>query len=135
MRHGALSPSLVGEAAQQLLADLRATEAPWLSDVDAVLLDSWLYSLAAVLKLRAWLDDAGLLDASGKPRAAVDLWLRLERRLDRATQRLGFDPVARAGLARDSALARHLAGSDLAGVRDAGRRALEARQSDEGGAA
>jgi hypothetical protein len=135
LRHGALSSRLVGEEAAAMVAELRASGAPWLEGLDAVALEAWAYSAVTCRRLRAWIDEHGDFDAKGEPRHAHRLLLQWERRLDRAAQRLGLDPLARAVLARDSALARHLAGSDLAGVRDAGRRALEARQSDEGGAA
>jgi hypothetical protein len=123
VRHGALSPRLVSDDAATLLTELRASGAPWLDDVDGTALDAWLVAEAACRRLRAWCDKHGLIDGRGRPKPAAELLLRFERQAAGARSALGFDPVARARLGRDTAVARQAAADALRRVEAQGREA------------
>lgn len=126
--HGAFAPRVFGPIAEALASAL-LEERPHLKRWPAAVV-AWADAEARCEVLRAHLDEHGMLDDRGRPRPAVDLLLRLERQADRARQRLGLDPRSDAQLARETAEA---AGSvaDLDAVREAGRRALAAREGVE----
>lgn len=128
LRHGAYSPRVYGETAEALVAGV-LEQRPHLAGYGTAVA-AWATVEARCEVLRAHLDEQGMLDDRGRPRPAVELLLRLERQADRARQRLGLDPRSDAQLARETAEA---AGSvaDLDAVRDAGRRALAAREAVE----
>lgn len=119
MTHGAYSPEVVGQEASAILDELSEFMPPWLMLVDQFELAAWATAEGRCRRLRKWLTEHGDLDDGGRPRPANDLLLRWERRAADARKRLGFDPLARAQLARDRAAAglftaqgQHLAGAD-----------------------
>mgnify|MGYP001544798445 CR=1 FL=1 len=136
LRHGALSARVVGDDVAALLAELRESGALWLEGVDAVARGAWAYAVVTCGRLRAWIDEQGDFDAKGEPRHAHKLLLSWERRLDRAQSALGFDPLSRARLGRDTAVARSIAADGVRAVAEAGREArMRALVGDGDGAA
>jgi hypothetical protein len=126
--HGGWSPAVFGPVAIAL-RDALLQDRPRLAQY-ALAVAAWADIEARCLVLREHLDEHGMLDARGRVRPATELLVKLERRADQARQRLGLDPKADADLARATAEA---AGSvaDLDAVREAGRRALAARDGLE----
>lgn len=131
LRHGAHSPQLVRNDADQLLAEIEAEDPPWLGHVDRAALDAWLYSEATCRRLRAWLDEHGHLHDDGKPRSASTLLITWERRAADQRGRLGFDPLSRARLGRDTAVAQAATADALEALRTRGREVVEVRRRAE----
>ncbi len=108
VKHGAYSPRLVEQRAVELLAQLRDTEdCKWLTDVDAIQLDTWLksralYELAheAVLRIA---EEKGMENVNGHLLAFA---ATQERNYTRITQDLGLDPTGRAKLLKDLGIAK-----------------------------
>lgn len=112
VRHGAFSPRLVEQRASELLAQLRDTEdCKWLTDVDAIQLDTWLKSRARYELLNEYItsmiDQFGV--EAGVEKVSMKVWTTVtaqERNLVRLTQDLGLDPTGRAKLLKDLGLAK-----------------------------
>ncbi len=116
VRHGAYSERAVDPLARLAHATLKEA-APWITA------PAFSHSLAALSRVTAqvtlvdrYVTDVGPLDADGKPRAAVELQVRLERLAADLRSRLGLDPSSYAKIQ-----------ADLAGAaRDVGLEALRA---------
>jgi hypothetical protein len=128
VKHGAYSPGKVKAKANDLLAVILTERPVWLDDVDQAALWAWCYAEARCELLRSWLDEHGQLDDSGEPRDAAKFLLQCERRASIERSRLGFDPLSRAQLGRDTAIARSAAADALDRVRETGRQALDSRE-------
>ncbi len=133
MSHGARSPRLVRADAGELLAEIEAEEPGWLAHVDRPALQAWVYAESSCSRLRSWLDDHGHLDDGGTPRAASTLLLQWERRAADQRSRLGFDPLARARLGRDTAVAQAVTVEALQAIADRGREVVEVRRAELSG--
>lgn len=132
VKHGAKSERLVKADVDALLATITAAAPPWLEFVDRPSLDAWAYAEATAARLRVWLDEHGHLDGKGKPRAASTLLLQWERRAADSRGRLGFDPLARARLGRDTAVAQAAASSALDQIRATGAQTRAGREHTSG---
>lgn len=121
MRHGAYSPRVQGERAAEVLAEVLAAAPPWLQRVDRHELEAWCFAEGQCRGLRAWLAERPPLQASGKPWPASDELLRWSRRAASHRDALGFNPLARARLGRDTAVAHSAMADSLEAVRAAGR--------------
>lgn len=130
-RHGAYSSRVTDPVALRLVGELEAASPEWLAEVDRASVDAWSRAEARVEVLSAWLDEHGLLCEDGKVRPAADLLVRLERLAADARSRLGLDPLARARLGRDVAVARAAASSSVRAAAEAGRLARERRGDAE----
>lgn len=120
VRHGAKSPRLQGERATAVYAELVEDGEPaWLQDVDRSQLEAWCWAEGTCRMLREWLDRHEPLQPNGKPWPASDELLKWERRAQSHRDALGFNPLARARLGRDTAIAQSSVAANLA--------ALEAR--------
>lgn len=105
LRHGARSPRMVEALADQVLA-AAVEDAPWLAaDLYTPAVRAWARSEAQAILLADYLDEHGLHDAKGRLRPAEQALHRAETRAANARARLGLDPVSRAALRRDEALA------------------------------
>lgn len=129
--HGALSPRRVAPLAAAAVERLRAV-APWAADRPAFLgsVESLAWCEAQLELVRAYLDDVGLLDGDGQPRAVCNLLDRLEGRAARLRDALGLSPMALAKLLGTLATVA-VAGHDddgLAHLKAEGRRIIEARR-------
>lgn len=106
LRHGAYSPRKVDPLAEELAEKAREA-ALYLSDPGySAAVWAWARAEARVQLLTEWVDEHGLLDAEGRPRAAADLLIRCERLAAEGRARLGLDPLSRARLGRDVTAAR-----------------------------
>ena len=128
--HGAQSPRLVRQDAAELLAEVQAEEPSWLGQVDRAALDAWLYAEATCRRLREWLGDHGHIEEDGKPRAASQLLLQWERRAADQRSRLGFDPLSRARLGRDTAVAQAATVDALGAIAARGRAVVAVRVAE-----
>ena len=124
LKHGGYSVEVYGPVARELVSGV-LTDRPQLNRYRTAVA-AWADVEARCLVVREHLEQHGMLDDDGKPRPAVELLVRLERQADRARQRLGLDPKADADLAKSTADAQHSI-ADLDSIREAGRKALEAR--------
>jgi hypothetical protein len=91
---------------------------------------SWLgvgLRLSRIL-LEEFLAELGPVDEDGKVRPAADLLERVARRAERMRARLGLDPLSRASLAKDLAVAR--SGHDLERLKALGQALLDAADGD-----
>lgn len=129
--HGANSPRAVEARAQQLVADVAALDPVWLAAVDAAAVQAWAWAEARCQLYRGWLAGRDLVQEDGEPWPAEIALQRWERRAADARSALGFDPLSRSRLTKDTAIARAAAASGLAAVEQAGRRAV-AGTDDEG---
>jgi hypothetical protein len=102
LRHGAYSPRRVDPLAAELVERL-AGDVDYLRSEPAfaAAVWGWARAEARVQLVSEYVDEHGLLDPKGKPRAAADLLVRLERLASEARSRLGLDPLSRARLGRD----------------------------------
>ncbi len=130
LQHGAYSSRVVEPVAVRLAAELEAASPEWLADVDRAAVDAYARAEARVEVLARWLDEHGMLADDGKVRPAADLLVRLERLAADARSRLGLDPLSRARLGRDTAVARAAASSSVRAAAEAGRLAREQRGND-----
>lgn len=108
VKHGAYSPRLVEQRASELLAQLRDTEdCRWLTDVDAIQLNTWLKSRAlyelAYEGVQRIAEREGIEHVSGHLLAFA---ATQERNYTRITQDLGLDPTGRAKLLKDLGIAK-----------------------------
>lgn len=121
VKHGAESPRLVSQRAERLLEEVAADRPSWLGEVDGSAVRAWAYAEARCAMLREWTDQHGLLDDRGRPTHAATLLLQCERQAADARARLGFEPLSRARLGRDTAVARAAVADGIEAVRAAGR--------------
>jgi hypothetical protein len=127
VHHGARSPRIVGEVAEQLAVGLVEDRPDLLAYPEAV--GAWARAEARCWLVESFIAENGLLDADGKPVGVAKYvagWERLAVEL-RAT--LGLDPKSEAALARERAGATP-AVVDLEGLRERGRAALDAAATD-----
>lgn len=102
LKHGAWSPRKVEPLAAELVEQV-ALNASWLRDYDRPAVWAWARTEARVQLLSEWLADrGGDLDDEGAVRPAAALLDRLEARAESLRARLGFDPLSRARLGRDT---------------------------------
>lgn len=112
-KHGAYSPRKVEPRAAELVAQVESDQAvTWLADVDRAALWGWARALATFERVQAYVDalseaaDNGVGDLEDKRvTAAYALLDRAQGRLANMQSRLGFDPLSRARLGRDTAAA------------------------------
>ena len=104
LKHGAWSPRKVEPLAAELVERVTSGVA-WLRNVDRPAVWAWARTEARVQLLSEWLADRGDLDDAGDVRPAADLLTRLEARAESLRARLGFDPLSRARLGRDTVAA------------------------------
>lgn len=124
VRHGAHSEKLVGPEANKRLRAL-LDDLPWLKRPEFVRAAAALARIEAKTDLIvAWLEDNGVLDEKGEPRAAAEFWRRLESLALRARETLGLSPSAYAQTAADLAAARQ---DDGDGIRSEARIELRRR--------
>jgi hypothetical protein len=92
LKHGAHSPRVVGPLAESLRARLAET-APWTAaPAYEAAVGAWSWCEAQCQILRGWLDEHGLLNDEGAPRAASGRLDRLEVRAANLRAQLGLDP-------------------------------------------
>lgn len=129
LKHGAYSERRVEPIAVELAAGI-TTVRPDLAEPRFVFaVRAWARAEARVANVEDWLVDRGLLGDDGDPRPATELLLKLERQAADLRARLGLDPRSDAQLSRERTDATRSA-VDLDAVRQAGRQAIEARESD-----
>lgn len=127
LKHGATSPRLVEQRAQDILAELQEEGCAWLTSVDALQLDTWLKARARYEMLDKWVTETAERkgwDAISK--TSLSALIAQERNLMRLTQDLGLDPTGRARLLADLGLAKQFARQ---GARDLAARGREIRQA------
>lgn len=92
LKHGATSARMVAPIAQAAAAQLLEV-APWCA-VPAFkpTVDRWAWALARATLLRHWVDEHGILDAKGKPQAALAELARAEATEAKASEALGLSP-------------------------------------------
>ncbi len=127
-KHGAHSSTIVEPRARAVLAALEAEAPVWLHAVDRAALEAWARAEARCGILRDWVDERGLLDPKGKPTGAAELLLRCERQAADLRGRLGLDPLARARLGRDTAVAQAAAAGALDQIRATGAQTRAGRE-------
>lgn len=130
VKHGAYSLKAVAPLAQAILTEVTAGAPSWLESVDASALTAWAEAEARCDVLRVWTNEHGLLDEKGRATGAADLLLRCERTAMALRGRLGFDPLSRAALGRDTAIARSAATSAVERASAVGRELREARERE-----
>ena len=129
LMHGAVSRRSVGPLADVLERQL-AVAAPWTQAAAfAGSVRSWSWTEGQAALLRSWLDQHGVLDERGEPRAAASMLHRVESRLIKLRARLGLDPRSLATLLRDAASVARATGDEavLDALEREGRAILEAR--------
>ena len=134
LKHGAFSSRVIEPLAKAILEDVVATAPKWLEVVDASALDAWATAEARCVALRKYVDEHGMLDSKGNTRNAADLLLRCERLALQLRSRLGFDPLARAALGRDTAIAFAAAGDAVERATTTGAAIRAAREESDGSA-
>lgn len=98
LKAGDRSPRIVAPLAATIAAEL-AEAAPWTTgSAFARTVESWAWSEAQCQLLRRWLDEHGLLDDDGVPRAASNRLDKLEGRAASLRAELGLSPLALARL-------------------------------------
>jgi hypothetical protein len=130
-RHGAYSSRVLEPVARRLVDDLEASAPWWVESVDRAAVDAYARAEARVEVLARWTAEHGLLDAKGKPTAAADLLLRVERVAAEMRSRLGLDPLSRSRLGRDSAVAAAVGANAVRAAAEAGRQARERRDGGQ----
>jgi hypothetical protein len=138
LRHGAYSPRKIDPLAQELVDTILQAAAVDGSPV-AYLLDptyqaallSWGRAEAAQDLLEEHLAEFGPIDSDGKVRPAADLLEPVARRAERIRARLGLDPLSRAALAKDLAVAQSTA--DLDRLKNLGAALLAAHDETTNG--
>lgn len=113
MSHGAYSERRVGPLAQEILDGLLAlattaeSSVPWLAEPSyRPALAAWSRAEARVQLLEAWLaEHGGDVDEEGEVRGAAAFLARCEARAESLRSKLGLDPLSRARLGRDVAVA------------------------------
>jgi hypothetical protein len=135
LRHGAFSDRKVEpRAAEFVEAVLRLAEADgspvgYLADPTyRPALTAWARSEAQQDLLEEFLSELGPIAPDGKVRPAAELLERVARRAERMRARLGLDPLSRASLAKDLAVAR--SGHDLDRLKALGQALLDAADGD-----
>lgn len=94
LKHGAVSPRVLGPIADRLAAGL-GEMAPWTSAATfAGVTASWSWAEAQAVVLRRYLDEVGQVDAEGQPRPAAGLLERVEGRLAGLRAQLGLTPLS-----------------------------------------
>lgn len=121
LKHGAHSPRVQGDRAAEVLTEVLAADPPWLQHVDRHELEAWCFAEGQCRGLRAWLAERPPLQPNGKPWPASDELLRWSRRAASHRDSLGFTPLARARLGRDTAVAHSAMADGLEAIRAAGR--------------
>lgn len=124
--HGATSPTIYGERANVIAAQLLDVRPDLAAFPSAV--RSWAIAEARAELLREHEARVGLLD-DDDPKAFTKLSMQIESQLDRARQRLGLDPIAAMQLqsARATAAVQTI---DLQQVAAQGRAVLEQRRAE-----
>lgn len=130
--HEAWSARRTQPIVDELLAELAAV-APWTTvGAFAGTVRAWATAEARSRLLGEYLDERGLLDDAGVPLPAVALAERFERQAATLRAQLALTPMTWAQLRRTTA---DIDGGDVidikAGLRDAGRRILEAKEAAE----
>jgi hypothetical protein len=132
LKHGAKSPRIQGERAAAVWAELTEDGLPiWMSEVDRFQLESFVFAYGQVRGLREWLAERPPAQPNGKSWPVEDSLHKWERRLQMYIDRLGFNPVERARLGRDTAIAQSSVAASVAALEARGA-AAQARY--EGGA-
>jgi len=114
VRHGARSARLVSAEAEKVAAEL-AEVCPWISEVDAVAVDTFCRAAARYRMLDDYV--AAKAEAEGVEAVPRTLWQevsRAESNAMKAAEALGLDPTGRARLLRDLGWARSLSSRDSA---------------------
>ena len=134
-RHGAYSPRKVDPLAQELIdamlqvASVDGSPVAYLADPTyRPALIAWGRAEAQQDLIEAHLAELGPIDPDGKVRSAADLLERVARRAERMRARLGLDPLSRASLAKDLAVA--MSGHDLDRLKALGQALLDAADRD-----
>lgn len=126
-KHGATSPRIVSQVADQLREELLAVRPDLAGPEFAGALAAWSVAEARCQLLRNYSDDVGLLDPdTGEPLPFLTLSERVEQRAAKTRAALGLDPRSSAALARERAEATGSVVS-LAQLAEAGRAALDSR--------
>jgi hypothetical protein len=115
LRHGALSPRLVGTRAAEI-AEHVAALVPNYSPASAPTVELLARELARIELADAWLDDHGIIDSTGKPAGILKMRSVWTNSAARLANDLALNPTAQARLgvhvaqAKGEALRAHLAG-------------------------
>ncbi len=127
--HGGRSLKVQSERAAAVWNELLDDgEPPWLSYVDAFQLEAWTWAEGQCRGLRAWLATRDPVQPNGKAWPASDELLKWERRAQTARDALGFNPLARARLGRDTAVAQAAAVNALDAIRATGAQTRAGRE-------
>jgi hypothetical protein len=135
LRHGAFSPGKISETAEVLLVELRDA-CPWITALDAAAVDRFTRAEARCRLLHAHVSKVSA--ESGIEAVPSYLWGEVrgaDTLADRLATGLGLTPEGRAKMARDTAVAGHLAADALAGLQAEGRKlrlAAEAQRTPVG---
>lgn len=134
--HGAYSPRRVEPRAAEYadaaleIAEVDGSPVAYLADPSyGPALRAWGRSEAAQDLVEEFLAELGPIDDEGKIRPAAELLERVARRAERMRSRLGLDPLSRATLAKDLAVAQTT--HELDRLKEIGRSLLAAH--DAGG--
>jgi hypothetical protein len=113
LRHGAFSPRKIEPRAAEYVdavlevATVDGSTVSYLADPTyQPALIAWSRAEAQQDLLEEFLAEGGPIDEDGKVRPAADLLERVARRAERMRSRLGLDPLSRASLAKDLAVAK-----------------------------
>ena len=105
LRHGAYSPRRTDPLAVEIAEHITAG-ADWLRPCDALSVHALARTEARLQLVSEWLEDhGGDIDGEGEVRGAAILLDRLEARAESLRSKLGLDPLSRARLGRDIAVA------------------------------
>ncbi len=132
LAHGATSPGCLRPIAERLAAEV-VVVVPWCGrPAFSAAVQSWAWTEAQLILLRAWLDANGFVDADGNPRPAVSFLAKLEGRAEKQRGELGISPMS---LARLLATLAGLTAGERAASAGAGVDDLVAQLAAEGRAA
>jgi hypothetical protein len=129
--HGGYSSRKVDPQATAIIERLREAEPSWIQVVDDAALAAWARAEARCQIVGDWVSEHGELDAKGRPTGAAVFLVRLERVAADLRGRLGLDPLSRARLGRDTALAHAAAESAVERAASTGRAIRQARELHE----
>jgi hypothetical protein len=136
MRHGAWSPRRVNPLASEMvevvlqMAAADGSTVAYLADPTyQPALIAWGRAEAQQDLIEQYLEERGPIDEDGGVRPAADLLERVARRAERMRSRLGLDPMSRATLARDLAMAQ--SGHELDRLKVLGQALLDAAHDAE----
>lgn len=128
LRHGAYSPRKVDPLAKEIEEALLGSGPQFLTDPSyAPALWALARSEARIQLLSEYLEEHGLLEEDGRPRAAVDAVYKFERLASEQRARLGLDPLSRVRIERD--LAGGARDFNIAQAMAEGRRIREAAEA------